>query len=311
MYEDTIKVANKIISDTDLLDIFQKMNEELTNCLKISAQEEETNKRYEREYQTWTCKNCSTTFKCDFNFYDDTNITVDNYNHFIGIFNGRLHEIKSMWIRCYVSYSKGIGFKTDSISQHINLNIHEHKMSIEASISSQDDKLNGVYELIKQKILTAPERYDRIIKKKNFIINKVSFAIGLIPSLVICSLLAIIPVVREYYAKTYLLFPLASIILGYVIGTSFSGGKLHRLYSTIVPKQKYAGYDSDKHQSIYKDDMDDYLNTSEIIIGKNIDNIEHRKEIDNIEKKYSKLIPKELIAVLILSTIVIIIGKVL
>ena len=29
MYNDTIKVANKIISDTDLADIFQRMDEEL------------------------------------------------------------------------------------------------------------------------------------------------------------------------------------------------------------------------------------------------------------------------------------------
>lgn len=29
MYNDTIKVANKIITDTDLLRIFEKMNEEV------------------------------------------------------------------------------------------------------------------------------------------------------------------------------------------------------------------------------------------------------------------------------------------
>ena len=29
MYNDTIKVANKIISDTDLADIFQRMDEEI------------------------------------------------------------------------------------------------------------------------------------------------------------------------------------------------------------------------------------------------------------------------------------------
>ena len=35
MYNDTIKVANKIISDTDLLDIFQRMDEEIRENIQI------------------------------------------------------------------------------------------------------------------------------------------------------------------------------------------------------------------------------------------------------------------------------------
>ena len=39
MYNDTIKVANKIISETDLADIFQRMNDEIKENEQICRQE--------------------------------------------------------------------------------------------------------------------------------------------------------------------------------------------------------------------------------------------------------------------------------
>ena len=43
MYNDMIKVSNKIITDTDLVDIFQKMYEELEKYKKLAKQEEMQN----------------------------------------------------------------------------------------------------------------------------------------------------------------------------------------------------------------------------------------------------------------------------
>ena len=73
MYNDTIKVANKIISDTDLADIFQRMDEEIRENQQICRQETMQNEKYEREYQHWTTKDFEGKFNCTFNFYDDTN----------------------------------------------------------------------------------------------------------------------------------------------------------------------------------------------------------------------------------------------
>jgi hypothetical protein len=60
---------------------------------------------------------------------------------------------------------------------------------------------------------------------------------------------------------------------------------------------------------IYKDDIDDYVQKSEIIIGKNIDNVKNRKEIEELETKYSKYVPIEIMIILGLSLLVILIGK--
>ena len=309
MYNDTIKVANKIISDKDLEEIFQKMDEEMRENIQLCKQETAQNERYEREYQNWTVKNFDGTFKCTFNFYDDTNVTVDNYTSFITIFNNRLHEVKDMWVRYHYSYWIQHGGDQRSISQSINMNIYEHKMDIEVNLSSEDKKMDDVYQLIKEKILRAPERYDRKKKKKSSITNKIGFALGVIPSLIICTLLVFVPQIREIYGMTYVLFPIAVVILAFLIGNTLFSGTLDRLYSTIVPKQKYAGWDSTNHKSVYKDDIDDFVSTSEIIIGKNIDNLKHRSEIVELEEKYSKYIPTELIVLLVLSVIMILVGK--
>ena len=131
----------------------------------------------------------------------------------------------------------------------------------------------------------------------------------MIPSLVICTLLVFVPTIRDVYGMTYVLYPIAVILLGFIIGGTVFGGKLDRLYSTIVPDKKYAGYDSTNYKSIYKDDIDSYVQSSEIIIGKNIDNIKNRRELAEIEKKYSKYIPTEIIVILVLSLIMILVGK--
>lgn len=311
MYNDTVKVANKIISDTDLAEIFQRMDDEIKENIQLCKQETIQNEKYEREYQNWTCKNFEGEFKCTFNFYDDTNITVDNYVNFITIFNNRLHEVKDMWIRYHYSYSIQHGTDTKYIHQRINMSIYESKMDIEVSLSSEDKKMDDIYQLIKDKILGAPERYDRIIKKKSAITNKICFALGVIPSLVICTLLVFVPAVREMYALTFVLYPIAVILLGFALGTIVFSAKLSSLYKTIVPEKKYAGYDYKNQKRIYKDDIESYKQASEIIIGKNIDNLKKREEITELEKKYSKFIPIEIVVIIGLSVIMIILGNII
>lgn len=311
MYNDTIKVANKIITDTDLEKIFQKMNDEILENQKICKQETAQNERYENAYQHWTTKSFEGTFNCTINFYDDTNIKFDNYNNFYSIYNSRISEIKNMWVSYHYNYWIQNGNDSQYINQSINMNIYEDRMDIDVNLSSADKKMDDVYQLIKEIILKAPEKYDRIIRKKSSITNKITFALGVIPSIVICTLLVFIPQVRQIYGMTYVLFPIAVVLLGYMLGGTVFGGKLDSLYSSIVPEKKYAGYDSTNYKSIYKDDIDSYTKSSEIIIGKNIDNLRCRKEIADLEEKYSKYIPKEIIAIIVLSLLMILLGKLL
>ena len=68
----------------------------MINIENLSRQEALRNESVEHDNQTWAYKNFSKVFKCTFNFYDSTTITVDNYDAFINDLKpvGELYAIK-------------------------------------------------------------------------------------------------------------------------------------------------------------------------------------------------------------------------
>lgn len=309
MYNDTIKVANKIISYNDLFEIFSKMQEKLVQFKKINDAEEMKNRMLDYKYQNWTFKDNGSKLTFDVNFTDDTSVKFDNYNNFISIFNSRLDEIKYIYVYYSISYTtEREGQRSEYYNQHISMTILENKMDIDVSLSSNDDKINDIYELIKSKVLNAPPKYDKVIQKKSSINTIVSLAIGFIPALIITTLLLFVPTIRQIYAMGYVVYPIASVILAFAIGGTIGSSKLDRWYKSINPEQKYAGYDSTNYKSIYKDDIDSYVKSSEILIGKNANNLDCRKNILNYYEKYKKYIPYEIGAMLLMSVIVLFLG---
>ena len=306
MYNDTIKVANRIVSYDDLFDIFTKMQEKLNYYKKINANEEIKNRTINYKYQVWQFKDRDSKLTFLVDFKDDTTIKFDSYNKFISVFNTRLEEIKYIYVYFSLSYEvSSENYKSHSYHQYINMTIYENKMKIEVNLSSEDKKIDDVYELIKKKVLEAPPKYDTVVEKKSKINTLTAIAIGFIPSLIITTLLLIFPTIRQIFSSGYVIYPIVSFILALAIGGSISATKLDRLYKPINPEQKYAGYDVNKGTRLYKDDIDKYIETSEILIGKNVNNLKNRKEILAYYNKYKKYIPYELGIMLILSIIVI------
>ncbi len=309
MYNDTIKVANKIITDEDLLEIFAQMNEKLIEYKKINDNEEKKNHMLAYNYQNWSFKDNGSCLQFEVDFYDDTQIKFDHYNNFISIFNTRLEEIKNIYVHYGLNYSVEIeNQKHEYYHQYINMWIYEHKMDIEVSLSSEDKKIDAIYELIKNKILTAPEKYDDVIKKKSSITTRVGLAIGFLPALILTSAFIFIPTIREIYATGYIIYPLVCLIIAFLIGGIIGSSLLDKYYKKIVPEQKYAGYDSNKGTSIYKDDIDKYVTTSEILIGKNVQNLECRQKIKAYKEKYQKWLPYEIGIMLLISILVVLLG---
>jgi len=305
MYNDTIKVSNKIITNEDLTEIFAAMQEKILYYKKVSVNEELQNKILDYAYQKWSFKDNGSTLSFNVNFYDDTTIKFDNYDNFMSVFNTRLDEIKDIYVRFSLNYDVKSDFHKGYYSQHINMWIYETKMDIDISLSSEDKKIDDVYELIKNKVLNAPPKYDDVIKNKSSVNFNVGFAIGLIPGLIISTLLLLIPTVRMVFSSTYVLYPISVLIITLFIGFTIANSKLDSLYKKIQPEQKYAYYNSSKGKSVYKDDIDKYVDTSEVLIGKNVDNLNYRKQIMEIRDKYKKYLLPEFCILLLLSIIVI------
>ena len=309
MYNDTIKAENKIISNDDLSRIFQGMGEKLKKYQKISENENKTNHMLDYAYQSYTFNDVGSKMNVIVDFYDNTNITFDNYDNFASIFYSRVDEIKSLDVYYSLYYNVITPEPNRSrnyYSQSIHMYINENKMDITLRLDSQDSKLDDLYELIKSIILNAPEKYDMVIKKKTAITNTVAFAIGMIPSLILTTLLLFVPSINIIFLKGYIVYPLCCVIFAYLIGSMIASSKLDKYYGSIVPDKKYAGY-SDGH-AVYKDDVDKFISTSEILIGKKVNNLFNRNQIKLEYEKYKAFIPMELIVLLIITFIVIIIG---
>lgn len=310
MYNETIKAENKIISVEDLIEIFQLMGETLKKYQKIYSLEEQQNRGRDYSYQTYTFKDEGSKMRVVIDFYDNTNITFDNYDNFMSILYSRLEEIKSLDVRYVLSYTtmtplpnKTRNYYTQSIQMYIN----ENKIDISLNLKSEDLKLKDIYDLIKNKILNAPEKYDDVIRKKNKIINTVGLAIGLIPGIVITTILLFIPKLNLVFLKGYVTYPLCILLLAYVIGGMISSSKLDKYYETIEPSKKSAGFDSN-YKRVYVDDIDSFVGTSEILIGKKVNNLDNRRIIREEYEKSKVLLPKILIILGIVSIVVIIIG---
>ena len=172
MYKNSVTAANKIITSDDLYNIISTMNEEITKLKKISENEEKINQRLDYQYQKWTFKDNISSLKITVNFYDNTEISFDNFNNFATIFNNRLDEIKSIYVYYHLNYSeKKENEKTNYHSNSITMWIYERKIEVNVSLDSEDEKTNHIYEMIKNKIQNAPEKYDDIITTKNRIIE--------------------------------------------------------------------------------------------------------------------------------------------
>lgn len=296
MYDDTLSVNNKIITEKDLFDIFSSMSTELEKTTKKAMEEKQRNQMFDYNYQTWTLKDFSGSLTFQVEFTDNTSIKFDKYATFMTAFNQRLREIKYI----YVSYTMSYGIKNpeteyDYIAQHIYLHIREYKMEIDTSLSSKDELMNDVYNLIKEKILNAKEKYDEIIRKKNSIISLISFTNGLIPAMIIASLTLLIPQVREILSNYFFIYPIAVLLLSYPLGGIFSS-KVYTLYDYILPSK----------DDYNNNNLDSYLNSSEILIGKNINNLINREEIGKLEKKSRKKV-LILLSVLVILTILLLI----
>lgn len=309
MYYDTIKCENKIITSEALMEIIQTMNETLKKYERIGDQEKLQNQMLETKYQAYTYKYGTSKLTFDVNFNDNTDIHIDRYEAFSGIYYSRLTEIKSINVHMYTFYdTKKEGEQSTSYSQSITMYVTNKKMDISINLKSEDPKFDNVYNKIKEKILTAPEKYDETIKNKSKIMNTVAIATGTIPAIIITSIFLFVPEVNKVLLKGIVVYPLVVAFLMYFIGSIVANSKLDKYYDPIMPDKKYAGYDTTNHKSVYKDDVDQYVNTSDILIGTKVNNLTYREKINEIYDKYKKRVLPMILAITGISIIVLVVG---
>lgn len=311
MYNDTITTENKIITKEVLDEIFSQINECYTTLKSQFEAEKQYNEKLDYDYQKWTLKHFSSLFTFNINFYDNTEVKFDNYENFVSVFETRLEEIKHINCHFSINYTKYIKNQIDEVyHQSIYMSVSEKNCEFSFNLSSEDPKLDNIYNLIKERIINAPERYDEIIKNKNIIISKATLALGLLPGAILTILLIFLPVLGDVIKKGYAVYPFMTIFFGYFIGMILNN-KIQALYDCIIKDKKYAGYDVDRHRSVYKDDIETFKSKAEVLIGKNSKNLTYREEIKKMSEDYNKYIPIELLIVLVITLVFIVLFNVI
>ena len=304
MYNESINTNNKIISTELISDIFSRMNEIIKSYTSKANREEQTYNSLPFENQI-NMKREFSNFVSDFSFtvdfYDSTNISINSYESFMGIFNSRLHEIKSIISNFNINY---FDINNKSCFNSINLMIYENSFDIRVAIDTSNNEMSELFNYIKSSIYEAPEKYDFVMKNKSKICFSYTFALGCIVSIILSIVLICIPPVFSFLTDGYwMLFPVCCLILGYFLGNLLFSGSMNSLYKSIDMEKVYDGYNPDTFESRYKDDKHSYINSSEVIIGKNIDNLSNRKKIKELYLDKKRYIKFELIAIAVITSV--------
>lgn len=287
----TVNAHNKIIDRDLLLEIIEAMHDELEKCSQIAKEEEAKNEPLQLQYQKWTLRYFKGSLRFSVFFKDNHDVTYDDYHTFLSVFKSRAFSIRHLIIDYTLSYNKpdeknGYG---EHMYNSINISATEDDFRVSSHMASGDKYMQEVYDLITQKIASAPPKYDHIIKAKELISLKIGFAMGLIPAIVVVTASAFIPQLHEFYNKFFFLFPALILLLALAFGFFLGSMKTSANYAKLVPK-KYGGWDSNTHSSYYTDDLKKLTETSDILIGDKADHMLIRKKIAEDEKRFSKLI---------------------
>ena len=311
-YDTTIKAANRIISNTDIRQIFEEMYKTLQKYKSISDEEKKRNEKYDYDDQEASFIDEDSKITFNVNFTDSTESKIDNYDEFMNVFDTRLKEIKDIFVNYRLNYTikkpktptKEKVFKGEN--QSITLLIYPDKFEIDTKLSSEDRKLDNIYNLIKRIITSSPVKYDKLIKKRGLYQLLIGISFCLIPSTAISLISLVNESLRETVYEYPYIFPLMCFGIAFAL-SSLVFVKLSGMYKYIIPEQRYAGQSKD-YKSIYVDDVEDFTKRSEVIIGKNYKNLEIRKSLNDMITLCKKLILPELGAVGIISLIVYIIS---
>jgi magnesium-transporting ATPase (P-type) len=153
------------------------------------------------------------------------------------------------------------------------------------------------------------ERYDKTIKFRKIRMQSFTISIGIILSYILYVVLMmnkekLTPDIAGYLNnKNVLIFEQCFVAI--LLGNVASFWYILSVYRPLLPESKYAGYNSSTYKSVYKDDITDYLEHSEVHIGKFWDAEKRRNKIEKIYK-ITRLV---VLAQLVISTIFFLILK--
>lgn len=302
------KILNKQISIETIIKVaeyLEKYKEEYDKKFELEEIKNKTLPYTERIYEY---ENGNTTIKYTISFKNGKTITESDYNWFIQ----NLEEssiIKNISIDLYITYYTKNPNTIDNVNNifnkvNISLYFREFDASIDIDTMNQEKEAHNVYSDVIDILNDNEDRYNKTIKYRKLRVQSFCISIGILLSYILYFILnlninKLSPTVCEIFNNKYVLI-IGQWFVSILLGNLTSYWFILSIYKPLLPDTKYAGYNSSTYKLVYKDDIDDYIEHSEVHFGKYYDADKRRKKIEKIYKITSKILIIQLVISIIL-----------
>lgn len=291
------KVVNKQIPLKSIIDVANYLEDYKERWDKIFQQENEKNQNKPFGEKNYEYENGSTVMKYTIEFHNGKNITESDYNWFVGnLSNPR--SIKSIELQSSIYFntrSQGSDYNDVRNTIHTTLYFRDcggeleySDVTINVDTTNQENEAHNIYSTIMNTLENNPDRYDKIIKHRKIRTQCFTISVGIILSYILFILLKIneskiTPFLADYMSNKYVIV-FGQWFVAILLGNIFAYWYILSIYKPLLPSTKYAGYDYSAGRGKYADDVDDYLEHSEVHFGKFWDAEKRRTKIEKVYK---------------------------
>lgn len=302
------KVVNKQIPVKSIIDVANYLENYKDDYDRRIQIDENKNKNLEYNQKVWEYGNGSTEIRYTIELHNGKTMTENNYNWFISNLN-QPAIIKSIRIDLRISfYTTNRYNNSGDIYSRINAEVDFRDAGMELRYSdavisvdtqNQESEANNLYYGITDILENNEERYNKTIKSRKLRMQSFCISVGLILSYIIFLILKInsnnLPNVINDYLNNKVILIFGQWFIAILLGNLLSHWYIMSIYRPLIPDAKYAGYDYSTGKSRYTDDVNDYLEHSEVHIGKYWDAENRRNKIEKIYKITNKILLVQLI----------------
>lgn len=311
------KVVNKQIPLSSITDVANYLEDYKEKWDKRFQQENEKNKNKPYGEKNYEYENGDTDLKYTIEFHNGKNITESDYNWFVGNLS-EPRMIKGIELYMSIRYNtRSQNSNYNDIYNKITVTLYfrdcggELKysdVSINVDTTNQENEAHNIYSTIMNTLENNPDRYDKTIKNRKIRTQCFTISVGIILSYILYVILkinedAISPVFAEYLSNKYILV-FGQWFVAILLGNVFSYWYILSLYKPLLPQAKYAGYNYSANRGKYTDDVDDYVEHSEVHFGKFWDAEKRRTKIEKIYKVTKIILLVQLVISVILFLVI-------
>lgn len=305
------KVVNKQIPLKSIIDVANYLEDYKEDYIKKFELDESKNKNIPFEEKVWEYENGNAEIRYTIEFHNGKTITETDYNWFIGNTN-EPRIIKCIRIDLSVSYFSNTSRNNNGYNrinayiefQDCGMNLKYSDASVSVETTNKENEANNIYSEIMNILENNDDRYNKTLKYRKVRMQCFTISIGIILSYILFVVLKInkeqlSPMIADYINNKYILV-FGQWFVAILLGNVFSYWYILSVYKPLLPETKYAGYNSSTYKSVYKDDIEDYLEHSEVHFGKFWDAERRRNKIEKIYKVTNKIVLIQLLISVIL-----------